>query len=194
MRFQQSVMLIALISLLGLVGCGKSDDAASAGGEASGQADAVVADAASSGGNQCDLVSTKDNSPLAIKVVDSDTPEAKEFLQTCINPYTKRYAENPDAAKEGKKKFGFWSCTQCHGPNGDGQVAVSITDERWQYAKHVTDKGMFETIAGGTNGGMFAWHQQVADNPELVPTDDILKIIGWLRTEYKGGGDKPWLD
>jgi cytochrome c-L len=40
---------------------------------------------------------------------------------------------------------------------------------------------------------MFAWHKQVANNPELVPTDDILKIIGWLRSEYKGGGDTPWL-
>lgn len=142
---------------------------------------------------ECKLVSTKDGSALSIKPVASDTPEAKEFLETCINPYTKKYAADKEAAKAGKKRFGYWSCTQCHGPNGDGQVAVSITDDRWQYAKHVTDKGMFETIAGGTNGGMFAWHQQVSGNPELVPTDDILKIIAWLRTNYKGGGDKPWL-
>lgn len=142
---------------------------------------------------ECKLVSTKDGSALPIKPVASDTPEAKEFLETCINPYTKKFAADKEAAKAGKKRFGYWSCTQCHGPNGDGQVAVSITDDRWQYAKHVTDKGMFETIAGGTNGGMFAWHQQVSGNPELVPTDDILKIIAWLRTNYKGGGDKPWL-
>ena len=141
----------------------------------------------------CNLVSTKDGSPLNIKPVDSDTPQAKEFLETCINPYTKLYANDKEAAKAGKKKFGFYSCTQCHGANAGGQVGPSITDDRWQYAKHVTDKGMFETIAGGSNGGMFAWHQQVAGNPELVPTDDILKIIGWLRSEYKGGNDRPWL-
>jgi cytochrome c-L len=141
----------------------------------------------------CNLVSTKDGSPLPIKAVDSDTPQAKEFLETCNNPYTKMYAADPAAAKAGKKKFGYYSCTQCHGANGGGQVGPSILDDRWQYSKHVTDKGLFETIAGGSNGGMFAWHQQVAGNPELVPTDDILKIIGWLRTEYKGGGDKPWL-
>jgi len=142
---------------------------------------------------ECKFVSTKDGSALPIKATPQDTPEAKEFLETCINPYTKKYAADKEAAKAGKKKFGYWSCTQCHGPNGDGQVAVAITDDRWQYAKHVTDKGMFETIAGGSNGGMFAWHQQVSGNAELLPTDDILKIIGWLRTSYKGEGDKPWL-
>lgn len=143
---------------------------------------------------ECKLVSTKDGSPLNIKPVDSDTPEAKSFLETCVNPYTKLYADNPDQAKAGKKKFGFWSCTQCHGANAGGQTGPSITDDNWQYAKHVTDKGMFETIAGGSNAGMPTWHQQVAGNPELLPTDDILKIIGWLRLEYKGGGDKPWLN
>jgi len=143
---------------------------------------------------ECKLVSTKDGSPLAIKPVETDTPEAKQFLATCVNPYTKKYAADAEAAKAGKKKFGFYSCTQCHGANAGGQVGPSITDDRWQYSKHVTDKGLFETIAGGSNGGMFAWHQQVAGNPELVPTDDILKIIGWLRTQYKGGGDTPWLN
>jgi cytochrome c-L len=142
----------------------------------------------------CKLVSTKDGSPLNIKSVAEDTPEAKSFLETCVNPYTKIFAEDKEKAKLGKKRFGYYSCTQCHGPNGDGQVAVPITDDRWQYDKHITDKGMFETIAGGSNGGMFAWHKQVSGNPELVPTDDILKIIGFLRSQYKGGGDKPWLN
>ena len=178
--------LICLSLLVALAGCGKGTDTPAANGAAK--------TASADSGAHCALVSTKDDSPLPIKEVPTDTPEAKEFLKTCVNPYTKRYAADPEAAKEGKKKFGYYSCTQCHGPNGDGQVAVAITDERWQYAKHVTDKGMFETIAGGSNGGMFAWHKQVADNPELLPTDDILKIIGWLRTEYKGGGDTPWLN
>jgi cytochrome c-L len=143
----------------------------------------------------CDLVSTKaGNAPLNIKPTDTDTPEAKEFLETCVNPYTKRFAADPEAAKAGKKKFGFWSCTQCHGGNAGGQTGPSITDATWQYAKHVTDKGMFETIAGGTDGGMPTWHQQVAGNPELLPTNDILVIMGWLRSIYKGGGDTPWLN
>jgi cytochrome c-L len=140
----------------------------------------------------CNLVSTKDGSSLGIKAVESDTPQAKEFLETCVNPYTKAFAKDAEAAKAGKKKFGYYSCTQCHGPNGGGQVGPNITDSTWQYSKHVTDKGLFETIAGGSNGGMFAWHQQLG-NPENLNTDDILKIVGWLRTQYKGGGDTPWL-
>jgi len=142
----------------------------------------------------CDLVSTKDNSPLNIKVVDTDTPEAKEFLETCKNPYTKRYVEDAEAAKAGKKKFGYWSCTQCHGGNAGGQTGPSIIDDTWQYAKHVTDKGMFETIAGGTNGGMPTWHQQTSGVPDLLSTDEILQIMGWLRASYKGKDqEKPWL-
>ncbi len=142
----------------------------------------------------CNLVSTKaGNAPLNIKVTDKDTPEAKEFLETCVNPYTKRYVADPEAAKAGKKLFGYYSCTQCHGANAGGQTGPSITDDTWQYAKHQTDKGIFETIAGGSDAGMPTWHSQVAGNDDLLKTDEILKIIGWLRASYKGGGDKPWL-
>lgn len=132
--------------------------------------------------------------PLEIKIVETDTPEAKEFLLTCVNPYTKRAVADPEVAKKGKKKFGYYSCTQCHGGNAGGQTGPSITDDRWQYAKHSTDKGMFETIAGGSDAGMPTWHQQPSGNPELLSTDDILIIIGWLRASYQGGGDKPWLN
>lgn len=160
---------------------------------------AVVALAASvsllslSAAADCNFVSTKDGSPLTIKAVESDTPEAKEFLKTCINPYTKKYAADKAAAVAGKKKFGYWSCTQCHGGNAGGQTGPSATDATWQYSKHITDKGLFETIAGGSNAGMPTWHAQPSGNPELLSTDEILKIIGWLRTMYVGGGETPWL-
>jgi cytochrome c-L len=142
---------------------------------------------------ECKFISTIDNSPLPILVHDDDTPEAKEFLKTCKNPYTKRFIADAEAAKAGKKKFGYYSCTQCHGANAGGQTGPSILDDRWQYAKHVTDKGMFETIAGGTAAGMPTWHKDAAKNPELLTTNDILVIMGWLRASYKGGGDTPWL-
>ena len=142
----------------------------------------------------CQFVATQDGSPFEIKPTADDTPEAKEFLETCKNPYTKRFVADPELAKAGKKKFGFWSCTQCHGGNAGGQTGPSIIDDTWQYAKHQTDKGMFETIAHGTNGGMPAWHQQPSGNPELLSTNEIFVIMGWLRASFKGKGDKPWLD
>lgn len=166
----KSIKASLFVAMLGLVGMTLSTQASAA----------------------CNFVSTKDGSPLGVKPTDTDTPEAKQFLETCINPYTKKFVADKEIAKAGKKKFGYYSCTQCHGPNAGGQVAVSITDSTWQYSKHVTDKGLFETIAGGSNGGMFAWHQQLG-NPENLTTDDILKIVGWLRSEYKGGGETPWL-
>jgi cytochrome c-L len=134
------------------------------------------------------------NPPLVIKPTDKDTPEALYFLETCVNPYTKKFAADPEAAKAGKKKFGYYSCTQCHGGNAGGQTGPSITDATWQYSKHMTDKGMFETIAGGSDAGMPTWHQQPSGNPELLSTDEILVIMGWLRSMYAGGGDKPWLN
>jgi cytochrome c-L len=152
----------------------------------------------------CEFHSTKaDNHVMKITATEKDGPEVKEFLETCKNPYTKKYAKDPEAAKAGKKIFGLYSCTQCHGGNAGGQTGPSIIDDRWQYSKHVTDKGMFETIAGGSDAGMPTWHQQLQlkddgsccqTNPDMPSTDEILKVIGWLRAGYKGGGDTPWLN
>lgn len=144
---------------------------------------------------ECKFESTKaGNQPFTIKPTEKDSPEAKEFLQTCKNPYTKMYAADPEKAKAGKKLFGYYSCTQCHGGNAGGQTGPSIIDDTWQYAKHQTDKGIFETIANGSDAGMPAWHQQPAGNAELLSTDEILKIIGWLRVSFKGSDQsKPWL-
>ena len=82
----------------------------------------------------CNLVSTKDSTPLAVKAIDTDTPEAKSFLETCINPYTKKYAANPDLIKAGGKKlFGYNGCSGCHGARpaavtgGDSRVPLGHT-------------------------------------------------------------------
>lgn len=149
----------------------------------------------------CAFVSTKDNSPLSIKVVSTDTPEAKVFLATCKNPYTKLYANDIEAAKAGKKQFSYQGCSGCHGGNANGLMGPSLIDAKWQYAKHITDKGMFETIAGGTNGSppewgsMLTWHNQLPGHTgEGLDTDTILKIMAWVRTQYIGGGETPWLN
>ena len=150
----------------------------------------------------CNLVSTKDDSPLAIKVTATDTPEAKEFLATCINPYTKLYAKDAEAAKAGHKQYNFQGCSGCHGGNANGLMGPSIIDAQWEYPKHNTDKGMFETIAGGTNGkgstargSMLTWHNQLPGHTgDGLDTDTILKIMAWLRTQYTGGGATPWLN
>lgn len=186
--------LVLILMLAALSGCGdKTAGTGAAGGST-----------ASAG--TCSFVSTKDNSPLAIKAVATDTPEAKEFLATCINPYTKKYATDAEAAKVGKKVLSYNGCTGCHGGNLGGLMAPSLVknggtgafDTKWVYEKNATDKGMFETIAAGTpgtsGGTMLIWHNQLPGKTgDGLSTDDILKAIAYIRTVYQGDGEKTWM-
>ena len=43
----------------------------------------------------CQFESTKDHSPLSIIAAPNDSDAAKAFLASCINPYSKLYAEAP---------------------------------------------------------------------------------------------------
>lgn len=192
-RFKLSISLVLMLTAL--AACNKADTNAGNGKEAS-------AASANAAGSNCSLVSTKDNSPLLIKVVATDTPEAKEFLATCINPYTKLYAKDAEAAKAGHKQYNFQGCSGCHGGNANGLMGPSMIDAQWEYTKHTSDKGLFETIAGGTNGkgatsrgSMLTWHNQLPGHTgDGIDTDTTLKIIGWMRTQYTGGGETPWLN
>jgi cytochrome c-L len=195
---QLKLSLVLVLMLSALVACNKAD---------SGAAPAASADAApAAASGTCALVSTKDNSPLAIKVSDADTPEAKEFLATCNNPYTKKYAADAEAAKAGRKVFTLNGCSGCHGGKLEGIMAPALTkgggqgayDTKWVYAKNETDKGMFETISAGTpgtsGGVMSVWNKSLEGHVgDGLTNDEILKVIGYIRTEYKGDGEKTWL-
>ncbi|KAG1647898.1 NADH dehydrogenase [Nymphon striatum] len=128
----------------------------------------------------CNLVSTIDGSPLNIKVAAGDSDAAKEFLKTCKNPYNEIFASDPEKLK----KLG-------------GQ---SIWDNQWVYPQNATDKGMFETIAGGTpgkseKGTMFKWHKQLPGHTgDGLTTDEILQAIAYIRTKYEGTDGKTWLE
>jgi cytochrome c-L len=154
----------------------------------------------------CELVSTIDSKPLAIKATDADSADAKEFLETCNNPYTKKFAADAEAAKVGKKVLSLNGCTGCHGGKLEGIMAPSLSkgggqgayDQKWVYAKNATDKGMFETISAGTpgtsGGVMSIWNKSLENHVgDGLTNDEILKAIAYIRTQYKGDGDKPWL-
>jgi len=181
----------------------------------------------------CEFVSTKDGSPLDIKASPDDTPEAKEFLETCKNPYTakvdeaytvwktlkKKKDKTPEEKKEytvakkyyykARREYNYNNCTGCHGGKLEGIMAPSLAkgggqgafDTKWVYAKNGTDKGMFETIAGGTSGdkgsdgAMFTWHKQLEGHTgEGLSTDQILKAIAYIRANYSGTMDKTWVE
>lgn len=154
----------------------------------------------------CNFVSTKDGSAIAVKASPDDSADAKTFLETCNNPYTKKYAADAEAAKAGRKVMTLNGCTGCHGGKLEGIMAPSLTkgggqgayDQKWVYAKHSTDKGIFETVSGGspgTSGGaMMAWHKTVDGHVgDGLSTDELLKAIAYIRTQYKGDGEKTWL-
>jgi len=143
----------------------------------------AVTPAALAAGKQ--FVDTKDGKPLTIKPELFDTPQSKKFMESGENPYN----GDKEASARGKKLFQLYSCTQCHGGNAQGQTGPALTGPNYHYAKNSTDKGMFETIWAGTNGGMGAKGKGLMDatdpNNGMTP-DEILKVIAWVRSI--GGG------
>jgi cytochrome c-L len=135
------------------------------------------------------FVATQDSVPLNIDVLLFDTLEAKEFLSTGKNSYI----GNADAIAKGKKIFAMYSCTQCHGPEAKGQVGPGLVGPDFKYPKDATNKGMFETIWHGTNGGMGAKGKGLMDPGDpangLTP-NEILKIIAWIRSHGSVTGNE----
>ena len=164
-RFGMALML----ALLALSACGKKD------------AGTAGADAPAASGPAIEFVTTQDSKPLVIDAKLFDTPAAKEFLSTGKNPYV----GNAEAVAKGKKIFQLYSCTQCHGPEAKGQVGPGLTGPTYRYPKDATNKGMFETIWHGTNGGMGAKGVGLMDPTDPkngITPDELLKVIAWVRS------------
>jgi cytochrome c-L len=114
------------------------------------------------------------------------TDAEKEFLATGKNIYV----GDAEAIKYGKKRYNLWSCTQCHGPTAKGQVGPGLTGPKYNYAKDQTNKGMFETIWAGTNGGMGGKGYGIMAAEDGVTVDELLKIIAFVRSNGKITGNE----
>ncbi len=161
--------LALVLCLLALSACGKKD------------AGPAGAEAVTDSGKAIEFLATQDDKPFVIDAKLFDTPAAKEFLATGKNPYV----GNAEAIAKGKKIFQLYSCTQCHGPEAKGQVGPGLTGPTFKYPKDATNKGMFETIWHGTNGGMGAKGIGLmvpGDNTQGITPDEMLKIIAWVRS------------
>jgi cytochrome c-L len=166
--------LVLILMLMALSACDKK--AATSGGAAA---------SADAGGPAISFVDTQEGKPLVIDAKLFDTPAAKEFLATGKNPYI----GNADAIAKGKKVFGLYSCTQCHGPEAKGQVGPGLVGPTFRYPKDATNKGMFETIWHGTNGGMGAKGLGLMDPTDPkngITPDEILKVQSWIRSMGTG--------
>jgi cytochrome c-L len=162
---QAKLVMILVLALAVFAGCSGRSDSGSAS-----SASAMIA-----------FVKTQDGSPLKIKAELFDTAQAKEFSTTGKNPYI----GSTDAIAKGKKLFQMYSCTQCQGGDAGGQTGPSLHGPDFRYAKDATNKGMFETIWHGTNGGMGAKGKGLMDPTDpsngLNP-DEILQIQAWIRS------------
>ena len=128
------------------------------------------------------FVKTTDNSEIKFpKEALEGTDAEKEFLATGKNIYV----GDAEAIKMGKKRYNLWSCTQCHGPTAKGQVGPGLTGPKYNYAKDTTNKGMFETIWSGTNGGMGGKGYGIMAADDGVTVDELLKIIAFVRSNSK---------
>jgi len=165
-----SAMLVLMLSVLSA--CNKSDssaESASGGGTKASSTQSV------------EFVTTQDGKPLVIDAALFDTPAAKEFFATGKNSYV----GNADAIAKGKKVFQLYSCTQCHGPEAKGQVGPGLVGPDYKYPKDMTNKGMFETVWHGTNGGMGAKGIGLMDPTDPkngITPDELLKVIAWIRS------------
>jgi len=178
-RIKLSLAVVLLAT--SITACNKSDDKATANGS-------TTAPAASAG-IAIEFVTTQDGKPLKIDAALFDTPAAKEFLATGKNPYV----GDADAIAKGKKVFQLYSCTQCHGPEAKGQVGPGLTGPDYKYPKDATNKGMFETVWHGTNGGMGAKGIGLMDPTDPkngISPDELLKIIAWIRSMGKETGNE----
>ena len=114
-----------------------------------------------------------------LKIPDSappegrDTPGAKSFLETGINPYIEVAA----CLHEGEQTY-LASRSGCHGHLAEGKVGPGLNDAYWTYPKNKTDKGLFETIYGGAQG-MMGPHND-------LKLDEALKLMAWIRHLYTG--------
>jgi len=161
-----SVLIVSLI--VGLAACDKGGDS-------------TASTKAAGGGEMIKFVTTQDGSPMPIKAELFDTPAAKEFMTSGKNPYV----GNADAIAKGKKVYQLYSCSQCHGPDGGGQVGPSLHGPDFRYPKDATNKGMFETVWHGTNGGMGAKGKGLMDPTDPangITPDELLQVIAWIRS------------
>lgn len=179
---QLKICAVLVFMLSALVACNKNDGTATTGSTEG----ATAAAPAAASGNAVTFIATQDDKPFTIDAALFTTPAAKEFLATGKNPYI----GNEEAIAKGKKVFGLYSCTQCHGPEGKGQVGPGLVGPTFKYPKDATNKGMFETVWHGTNGGMGAKGiglMVAGDNTQGMTTDELLQVIAWIRTKGDQG-------
>lgn len=111
-----------------------------------------------------------------------NTEAVKHFKKTGKNLYN----NDKEAWKSGYDLFST-ACAGCHGHHAEGKLGPGLVDDYWTYSVGKTDKGLFEIVYGGARAMMGPQRNNLS-------TDEILKIMSWLRASYTGDpADAKWL-
>ena len=112
------------------------------------------------------------------------------------NPYNDKIAEMTD---EGHKKYLSFSCNGCHGGGGGGGMCVPLTNDTWVYGPD--DDTLFRLISLGSADLTKAGYKRVKSEVVVGPmppfggiiktSDDLWKVIAWMRSVNPGSEKKP---
>ena len=83
------------------------------------------------------------------------------------------YLQNPVALQEGRRLFGWYNCSGCHGDYGGGGMGPSLRGPAWMYGNR-SDQ-IFNTLVYGRSKGMPAWGDK-------IPADQMWKIIAYVKS------------
>jgi cytochrome c oxidase cbb3-type subunit 3 len=92
-----------------------------------------------------------------------------DTLAEAKNPF----GTNAAAIREGRKLFGWYNCSGCHGEHAGGGMGPSLRDSTWIYGG--TDARVFASIADGRTKGMPAWGH-------TLPADQIWKLVAYIKS------------
>jgi mono/diheme cytochrome c family protein len=112
------------------------------------------------------------------------------------NPYNDKIAEMAD---EGHKKYLSFSCNGCHGGGGGGGMCVPLTNDTWVYGPD--DDTLFRLVALGSVDLTKAGYKRIKSETVVGPmppfggiiktSDDLWKVITWMRSVSPGSEKKP---
>jgi mono/diheme cytochrome c family protein len=112
------------------------------------------------------------------------------------NPYNDKIGE---MAEEGHKKYLSFSCNGCHGGGGGGGMCVPLTNDTWVYGPD--DDTVFRLVALGSVDLTKAGYKRVKSEVVVGPmppfggiiktSDDLWKVITWMRSVSPGSEKKP---
>jgi mono/diheme cytochrome c family protein len=110
------------------------------------------------------------------------------------NPYT----DNAEAIEQGRHFYLSYSCNGCHGGTGGGGICPPLSNEVWIYGSD--DDTLFRLITLGTDALTAAGYSRKRFEKVKGPmppfgeiihnTDELWKIIAFVRTTYRGDPSK----